>query len=158
MNMTLGIRTDYNHSESFDPKSKGEVKAKTSKGFHHERVQFCFSDELDLPHHVSDKTPADKNQIERNVAHKDKSYVDDDGICDLSNQNLLQLSPRLLPLLATVQMLYLQVLSINMRIMNLNLPQITIRISEISNFHRTIRLLSFRWTSSPTLLLSDILT
>ena len=155
--MTLGIRTDYNHSESFDPNSKGEVKAKTSKGFHHERVQFCFSDELDLPHHVSYTTPADKNQIEKNVSHKDKSYVDDDGICDLSNQNLLQLSPRLLPLLATVQMLCLQV-SINMIIMNLNLPQITIRISEISNFHRTIRLLSFRWSSSPTFLLSDILT
>ena len=155
--MTLGIRTDHNHSESFDPNNKGEAKAKTSKGFHHERVQFCFSDELDLPHHVSDTTSADKNQIERNVAHEDKGYVDDHGICDLSNQNLLQISPRILPLLATVQMLYLQV-SINMIVMNLNLPQITIRISEISNFHRTIRSLSFRWTSSPTFLLSDILT
>ena len=129
--MTLGIRTDYNHSESFDPNSKGEVKAKTSKGFHHERVQFCFSDELDLPHDVSDTTPADKNQIERNVAHKDKSYVDDHGICDLSNQGLLQISPRLLPLLATVQMLYLQV-GINIKIMKLNLPQITDAIISLS--------------------------
>ena len=107
--MTLGIRTDHNHSESFDPNNKGEAKAKTSKGFHHERVQFCFSDELDLPHHVSDTTSADKNQIERNLAQKDKSYVDDHGICDLSNQGLLQIPPHILPLLATVQMLYLQV-------------------------------------------------
>ena len=120
MNMTLGIPTDHNHSESFDPNNKGEAKAKTSKGFHHERVQFCFSDELDLPHHVSDTTSADKNQIKRNLAQKDKSYVDDHGICDLSNQGLLQISPRLLPLLATVQMLYLQV-SINIIIEKLKL-------------------------------------
>ena len=38
-----------------------------------------------------------------------KSYVDQHGMCDFSKQGLHQISPQLMPCLASVQMLYLQV-------------------------------------------------
>ena len=49
------------------------------------------------------------NELIRENTEKEKSFVDKYGASDFSKQGLYQISSQLLPRLATVQMLYLQV-------------------------------------------------